>query len=630
MFRYASELDPTDDKKVRMDFAVRHNNFILIQKAKGGYLEGVIQLPQRDGDKKINQKILLSTMSSESEGGSEREQFHPNMIHLLRKQEDGKDRIPAKEPVPNIDHWKLELILKTEDDFLNLYVINKTSKKDENRNIEPTDLLFPVGPDKVIKMGKDKRKLHLTILFPKTKARGGKGEEVSLDKIVKERITGDQAIAETEKRFEGKNSKNLKKVQLKCEVFDLTTDIFIDSAISEVIRDNKEYGPPELKEVRPKVSCSQGGRDILVVTEKPVTKGTVVPVFQLFDHLGNRSEVEEQWLAQPEVLEDDGRIFRFLSPKQENYEKWSHLNLNLVLRRKLDDYISESISRFNFEYRPHDRFQLISETSSGCLDCSFNFLDGDQNGHSRADRTETLLNDSPAAVIDSVLVSPALAEILTEDLERMHGNGGTTTKIVVPPPDKDYESFIVNPSDVLAPRSEIELKRAALSQSSEPGLKKRKMNKNNRVLATADGPMYRATNEITRPRTLATETLLKVTGRIVDTLEDNLSPVQNRSAVRSFLKISLFVLIFWLMKMFLGLSVWIELVLFLCIIVHDGPIIYQDLRGFRKWIIVIVFVFLGNTLTYNTFQALVPILFAGFFLFAVFRGFLFFFIQMMR
>ena len=124
-------------------------NTFIIQPAKGGYLEGEIELPQYDGDL----RILLSTMSPGSEGGSEREQFHPNMIHLLRKQEDGKDRIPAKEPVPNIDHWKLELILKTEDDFLNLYVINKTSEKDENRNVEPTDLLFPVGPDKVIKMG---------------------------------------------------------------------------------------------------------------------------------------------------------------------------------------------------------------------------------------------------------------------------------------------------------------------------------------------------------------------------------------------------------------------------------------------------------------------------------------------
>ena len=159
-------------------------------------------------------------MSPDSEGGRERDQFHPNMIHLLRKEEDGKNRIPTKEPVPNINHWQLELMLKTEGNVLNLYVVNKPSERDEGRNIEPTDLLFSVGPDKVIKLGKDKRNLHLTILHPKTEKRA-KGDEVSLDKIVKERIPDDQARAEVQKRFQGKNSKNLKKVQLRCEVFQL-------------------------------------------------------------------------------------------------------------------------------------------------------------------------------------------------------------------------------------------------------------------------------------------------------------------------------------------------------------------------------------------------------------------------
>ena len=96
--------------------SIRWHNFFLIQKAKGGYLEGVIQLPQHVGD----QKIIISTMSPHSEGKSETEQFHPDMIHLLRKKEDGKDRIPSKEPVPNINHWQLELRLKSEGGLFNL------------------------------------------------------------------------------------------------------------------------------------------------------------------------------------------------------------------------------------------------------------------------------------------------------------------------------------------------------------------------------------------------------------------------------------------------------------------------------------------------------------------------------
>ena len=55
------------------------------------------------------------------------------MIHLARMgwSEKGKNRIPDKEPVPNIHHWRQEFLLKTESS--NLYVVNQTSEKDTER-----------------------------------------------------------------------------------------------------------------------------------------------------------------------------------------------------------------------------------------------------------------------------------------------------------------------------------------------------------------------------------------------------------------------------------------------------------------------------------------------------------------
>ena len=35
--------------------------------------------------------------------------MHPNMIHLLRMEAEGKNRVHSKESFPNIRHWHLEL-----------------------------------------------------------------------------------------------------------------------------------------------------------------------------------------------------------------------------------------------------------------------------------------------------------------------------------------------------------------------------------------------------------------------------------------------------------------------------------------------------------------------------------------
>lgn len=565
-------------------------------------------------------------MSPDSEGGSETEQFHPNMIHLLRKQEDGKDRIPTKEPVPNIDHWQLELMLKTEDESFNLYVVNKTSKKDENRNIEPTDLLFSVGPDKVIKLGKEKRNLHLTILHPKTEARA-KGDEVSLDKIVKARIQ-DQARAEAQKRFQGKNSKNLKKVQLRCEVFDLRTDTLIDSAISEVIRDkqSKDYGSLELKEVRPRGSCCEGGGDIMVVTEHSVKKGTVVPVFQLFDAHGKRSEVEEKfeqfWLKQPQLEEpqDDDRIIKFLSPKQENYEMWSHLTLKLKLRRKDDSDISESTSSCDFKYRPHNSFQFPildlhrGESSFACVDCNFGFLDGGETELSRAaipqhsgpglkrrimssnpNRNPLQINDSQTPVIDSVHVSlsPAPVPVMMEDTEMLQRDGETSASArYLPLMDDEHfnsTSDLVNLRDILPPRSAIEFENAALFQPSRPGLKRRKMsstdNRDQIYIGTGDSPSMVINTVVEQPPELANEKLVELTRQRVNSMSNSIissiTGISQCSPSSSLLTTAVFnLMILGILFIFLYYS-FLKWMSFILIIYFDGPIIYQNLRELR-------------------------------------------------
>ena len=95
---------------------------------------------------------------------------------------------------------------------MNLYVRNKTSEKDEERKvgIQKSDFLFSVESNSIISVGREKRSLHLTILRPKTEERA-KGDEISLEKIVEERIQNKQIGIQIKEKFQGKHSKYLKK-----------------------------------------------------------------------------------------------------------------------------------------------------------------------------------------------------------------------------------------------------------------------------------------------------------------------------------------------------------------------------------------------------------------------------------
>ena len=563
------------------------------------------------------------------------------MIHLTRK--EGKNRCRAKEPVPNINHWQLELRLKTEGNVLNLYVMNKTSERDKGM-IEETDLLFSVGPDKKISMGKKKKDLHLRILHPKTEKRA-REDEVSLDKIVKERIQDEQVRAEVQDRFQGnQNSKNLKKVQLKCEVFDLRSKTLLDSAISEVIRDSqsKDFGSIELYDVIPRLSCCEGGRDILVVTEHPKTPGTVVPVFQLFDARNNRSVVEEHWLIQPQVLEEDDRTIRFKSPKQEHYDKWSHLSLKLKLRRRDFGDDSESISSCSFDYRQHNPAILDlqnGETSLVCLYCNSGILDGDQTGLTRAPIPQHSGPGRKRRKINHLTVPPP---DMIEDPVMLQSDCGTTgspqtgqedennsSSLSTPGVDDEPSDFAMmldpemlqycnaaNMSDVQPPRSALklrmatadgppELTRAAIPQHSGPGLKRRKMSS-----ITNRNPQI-PTIPIANPTTpLATEELLDVLGRLLPDVEP---PVVQRSAIAfdpdSPWNMAIFLLMLALWKYPDSLSQlmtpWLSV---LVIIFHEGPIIYHQ-RGLRRWKNAISLIVLSLTaVDYKTISKYCPVI----------------------
>ena len=91
------------------------------------------------------------------------------MLHLLRK--EGKNRAHSLEPVVHWSHWQLELQLRRDGDDSILHVRNKTSEEDEEREshrIQELDRLFSVRPDRLLRLGKEKDKLHLTIVLPKS------------------------------------------------------------------------------------------------------------------------------------------------------------------------------------------------------------------------------------------------------------------------------------------------------------------------------------------------------------------------------------------------------------------------------------------------------------------------------
>ena len=340
LFRYPSEWDPRENGKT-----------------KGGYLEGCICLPKEAGDL----RILLSTYPETPHQTKEARNIHPTLIHVVRKGK-GNRRFNEKEPVPNINHWQQEFVIRDK----RVYIRNKTSDLDIPRyekieQIPQEDEIFSIQDDMVLRIGKDAGELNMIILIPKTEKRASH-DDVSLSKLLKSRVNDIESLKILTENYTGKNSINLKKVRLKVEVFSLSTNKLLGSSISTPILDtaSKAHGAMDLYDATPLRACAEGGRKVVMIAEFGLAKD-VEPRFQLYDSQGVRLKDQEDLLAQPnEQSEKLVMIMKetivFITPRQQHAElimrnQWK---VKLVARRTSDGLVSRT--KFPFQILPHDYY----------------------------------------------------------------------------------------------------------------------------------------------------------------------------------------------------------------------------------------------------------------------------------
>jgi len=340
LFRYPSEWDPRENGKT-----------------KGGYLEGSITLPKDAGD----MRILLSTYPETPHQTKEAMNVHPTLLHVVRKGR-GNRRFNEKEPVPNIHHWQQEFIIRDK----RVYIRNKTSDMDEPRyekidRIPDEDEMFSIKDDMVLPIGKDSGELNMIILIPKTEKRATH-EDVSLNKLLKSRVTDPETLRILTNNYTGKSSINLKKVRLKVEVFSLATNQLLGDNVSKPIFDtaSKAHGAMDLYDATPLRTCAEGGRKIVMVAEFGLARD-VEPRFQLYDSQGVRLKDQEELLTQPSEQSDKAVMILketivFITPRQQYAElimrnQW---RVKLVARRTSDGLVSRT--KFPFEILPHDYY----------------------------------------------------------------------------------------------------------------------------------------------------------------------------------------------------------------------------------------------------------------------------------
>ena len=227
--------------------------------------------------------------------------------------------------------------------------------------IPPVDDMFPIGEDMIVHLGKDSTQLNLIILSPKTEKRASR-EEVSLSTILASRLDNRREVLE-EALAHYKNSTFQKQVKFKVEVFNVDSGRLLGSAISLPISDtaSKAHGAMDMRDATPLVSCSRGGRKVVMVSEFPLARD-VHPRFQLYDRNGSRlKELEEEILNQPgsngqravEVLKE---TIMFITPSQAHAERilregWQ---IQLTARRGSDGLVSKK--KFLFQFLPHDYY----------------------------------------------------------------------------------------------------------------------------------------------------------------------------------------------------------------------------------------------------------------------------------
>ena len=290
---------------------------------------------------------------------------HPVLLHVVRIGKGKRDQ--DLEPVPTYFHWKQ--VFEIQDN--NVYIINRTSELDRRpdgseRNVPLKDLVTLVEDGSIV-LGKKRGQLNLILLQPKQKSRAH-DDEATVTKVLMDRLNLSQEaqVAEYEKYFKGKNSKNLKRVRLKVEfIFDSGICMSIISHQTIVDSGNKDIGAMDFVDAGPLRSCIKGKRLVVVASEYILSKD-IVPVFQVFTQDNNqdlvqRSDLEER-IQQPDSVEIRNTAIIFSTPPQPLLHSITeNFTLKLAIKRQGDGYICSK--KFDFTYEPH--------SEGNCLHCDW-------------------------------------------------------------------------------------------------------------------------------------------------------------------------------------------------------------------------------------------------------------------
>ena len=296
LFRYPSQWDPTS-------------------KTCGGYLEGKVtipleMIPQDEGD---TSELFISVSpdySSDDEEKMRRElgeqylSIHPAILKVVRKK--GGRRNGDAEPWPNSQHGIQEFSIRREDGKLLLYICNKTSGKDDHRNIPHSSLMFELKEESEsisVKLGGGKDELMLVILLPKTDTRAKKGE-LNISSVLRSRLSEDVRDELTSKKLRGFFEKvdNRHTVRLVAKVS--KGNMLLGSASSPGIPDtgHKSVGALNVSKASPLFSCDRGGTEVTMVSAFKNWHKSVIPTFYLKNRDGVRiaeDSDENVYLALP-------------------------------------------------------------------------------------------------------------------------------------------------------------------------------------------------------------------------------------------------------------------------------------------------------------------------------------------
>ena len=279
-------------------------------------------------------------------------EFHPSSLYICRRK--GREREYHKEPVPN---WRM---FQQEFNILDrkVFIRNKTSEQDEERNIPDEDFLFELGEDNTIHLGDESTNLNMLILKNVTDQRSRDEQDITLGKMIQSRVPNSDIHSELKKYFSGRKSVNKTRMRLRVDIFcphsgRLLAQTYSGSVVNT---DNKSSGALDFYDVIRNQSCGEGREKIVMISQFALDK-TVRPRFQLWKVDGERVEQgeEESLLAQPS--EENVKIVRdnivFQAPRQAHLEQITSrgYTFKLVGVRGSDDYESRA---HDFHYIEHN------------------------------------------------------------------------------------------------------------------------------------------------------------------------------------------------------------------------------------------------------------------------------------